>query len=313
MNALIVGSIGIDDIETPREKATGLLGGSATYASISCAVHAPTRIVSVVGDDFSADQRMLLEERGIDAEGLETAAGKTFRWGGRYLQNYDERETTFTELNVLRSFDPKVPESFRNSEYVLLGNTHPTVQLKVLDQLGGPELVVIDTMNYWINNEKQLLDEALGRSDIAVVNEEEVRLYSGRHEITRATEALLDLGLDAVIVKRGAYGAAMRTRDGWFFLPGYPLSEVRDPTGAGDSFAGGVLGYLASAGSITESTLRRAVVHGSVLASFAVQGMGITGILGIAREDVMTRYREFLRFSQMETEVAKAAGEGAIA
>ena len=298
----MVGSIGIDDIETPFAKADGVLGGSATYASIASAFHASTGVVSIVGQDFSADQRRLFSDRGIDLAGLHEAKGKTFRWGGRYHANYDHRDTTFTELNVLSDFDPEIPKHYRDSRYVLLGNLDPVVQLKVLDQLLNPEIVVIDTMNYWLESAPDQVNEAIERSDVAVINEEEVRLYSGHHSIPKAAEHMMDRGLRAVVIKLGAYGAAMRTREGWFFVAGYPLMDVKDPTGAGDSLAGGFIGYLAREDQVGEQSLRRAVVHGSVLASLAVQSFGAEGLAGASRGEIESRYQDFLRFSQVDIE-----------
>ena len=302
MRVLVVGSIGIDDIETPFEKVEGVLGGSATYASIASAFHAPTGLVSIVGQDFTAEQRCLLSDRGIDLAGLAVAGGKTFRWGGRYHANYDDRDTTFTDLNVISLFDPDLPGSYRGSRYVLLGNVDPAAQLKVLDQLEDPELVVVDTMNFWLESAPQQVREVFARSDVAVINEEEVRLYSGCYSIPQAVEQMMEGGLRAVVVKRGAYGAAMKTREGWFFVAGYPLMDVRDPTGAGDSLAGGLVGYLAREDKVSEQSLRRAVVHGSVLASLAVQSFGAEGLAAANPGEIDKRYQDFLRFSQVDIE-----------
>ena len=302
MRVLVVGTIGIDDIETPFEKVQGVLGGSATYASIASAFHAPTGLVSIVGEDFAAERRRLLSDRGVDLAGLEVADGKTFRWGGRYHANYDDRDTTFTELNVLTRFDPELPASYRGSRYVLLGNVDPVIQLKVLDQLEDPELVVVDTMNFWLEGAREQVRDVFARSDVAVINEEEVRLYSGCYSIPQAVEHMMEGGLRAVVVKRGAYGAAMKTREGWFFVAGYPLLEVRDPTGAGDSLAGGLVGYLAREDKVGEQSLRRAVVHGSVLASMAVQSFGAEGLAAADPGEIDKRYQDFLRFSQVDIE-----------
>ena len=313
MKALIVGTIGIDDIETPFEKVQGILGGSATYAAIASAFHARTALVSIVGMDFADEYRRILEDRQIDLAALEIAPGKTFRWGGRYHANYDDRDTIFTELNVLAGFKPKIPQIHRNAEFVLLGNSDPIVQLEVLDQLEKPRLVVLDTMNYWLENARAKVDEVVARSDVVVINEEEVRLYSGQYNIPKAADHMMESGLRALIIKRGAYGAAMRTDDGWFFVAGYPLLEVKDPTGAGDSFAGGLVGYLANAGEVTDGSLRRGVVHGSVLASLAVQSFGATALAAASRSDIDRRYREFLRFSQVDIdESASSSSKGAI-
>lgn len=296
----MLGSIGIDDIETPFEKVEGILGGSAGYAAVACSFFAPSRMVSIVGEDFTDDQRRLFTSRGIDLEGLETALGKTFRWGGRYLENFDERETLFTDLNVLAELDPNLPEAYRESRFILLGNTDPTQQLKVLDQVTDPKVVVVDTMNFWLESQRDLVDEVLARANVVVVNEEEARMISGHHSIPRSALEMLDMGLDAVIIKQGVYGAVLRTAGEWFFTSAYPLLEVRDPTGAGDSFAGALTGYLAREGELTDQNLRRAVVHGSVAASFSVEGFGLESLLNLTEQQLKDRYAEFLRFSRVE-------------
>lgn len=300
MSTLVLGTIGIDDIETPFDKAEGLLGGSAGYASVAASFYGPSQIVSIVGEDFTDDQRRLFTSRGIDLAGLDTVPGKTFRWGGRYAPNFDDRETTFTDLNVLAEFDPTLPEGYRDSRFVLLGNNDPGIQLKVLDQLDSPDVVVVDTMNFWLDSQRDLVDEVLAQANVVVVNEEEARMISGHHSVTRSALEMLDMGLDAVVIKRGAYGAVLRTADEWFFTSAYPLLDVRDPTGAGDSFAGALTGYLASEGELTEQNLRRAVVHGSVAASFAVEGFGLETLLGLTEVELNDRYAEFLRFSRVE-------------
>ncbi len=300
MNTLILGSIGIDDIETPFEKVERVLGGSAGYAAVAASFYGPSRLVSVVGEDFTEEQRRLFTDREIDLAGLDTVSGETFRWGGRYAMNFDDRETLFTNLNALAKLDPVLPAEYRDSKFVFLGNTDPGHQLKVLDQLSGPEVVVIDTMNYWLEGQRDAVDEVLARADVVVVNEEEARIISGHHSVPRSALEMLNLGLKAVIVKRGAYGALLRTADEWFFTLAYPLPEVRDPTGAGDSFAGALTGYLASEGELADQSLRRAVVHGSVVASFAVEGFGLESLLSLTDTDLKDRYAEFLRYSRVE-------------
>ena len=300
MSTLILGTVGIDDIETPFDRAEGVLGGSAGYAAVASSFYGPSRMVSIVGEDFSEEQRRLFTSRDIDLAGVDTVPGKTFRWGGRYAMNFDDRETLFTDLNVLTEFDPVLPAEYRDTRFVFLGNTDPGHQLKVLDQLAGPEVVVVDTMNYWLESQRGVVDEVLERADVVVVNEEEARMISGHHNVPRSALGMLDMGLKAVIVKRGAYGALQRTADQWFFTPAYPLLEVRDPTGAGDSFAGALTGYLASEGELTEQSLRRAVVHGSVVASFAVEGFGLESLLSLTEGELKHRYAEVLRYSRVE-------------
>lgn len=303
MSALILGSMGIDDIETPFEKAERVLGGSAGYAAVAASFYGPSRMVSIVGEDFTEEQRRLFTGRDIDLAGLDTVSGETFRWGGRYAMNFDDRETLFTDLNALGKFNPVLPDEYRDSKFVFLGNTDPGHQLKVLDQLSDPEVVVVDTMNFWLESQRDVVDEVLARADVVVVNEEEARMISGHHSVPRSALEMLDMGLQAVIVKRGAYGALLRTANEWFFTSAYPLLEVRDPTGAGDSFAGALTGYLASEGQLTDQSLRRAVVHGSVVASFAVEGFGLESLLNLTEAELKSRYAELLRYSRVDLEI----------
>ncbi len=300
MSTLILGSIGIDDIETPFEKVERVLGGSAGYAAVAASFYGPSRMVSIVGEDFTENQRRLFTDRDIDLAGLDTASGETFRWGGRYAMNFDDRETLFTDLNALAKLDPVLPAGYRDTRFVFLGNTDPVHQLKVLEQLTGPEVVVLDTMNYWLESQRDAVDQVLARADVVVVNEEEARIISGHHSVPRSALEMLDMGLKAVIVKRGAYGALLRTADEKNHSSADPLLEVRDPTGAGDSFAGALTGYLASEGELTDQSLRRAVIHGSVVASFAVERFGLESLLGLTPADLKRRYAELLRYSRVD-------------
>ena len=294
---VVIGTVGIDDIETPQASVAGVLGGSATYASLAARHFAPTAMSSVVGRDFPSAHRELLTERGIDLSSLETADGLTFRWGGRYAENMNVRETTFVLLHVLENFDPKVPTRTVAESFVFLGNTDPGIQLRVLDQVESPRFVLVDSMDFWIESDRGQVARVFERCDCVVLNDEEVRLFGGDQNVPRAVRRILELGPRYVVVKRGEFGAALVSERGWFFAPGYPLEEVVDPTGAGDSFAGAFLGSLAAAGSTEESALRRAVVYGSVAASFTVEAFSVDRLAELTRHDIESRYVEFGDFA----------------
>ena len=294
---VVIGTVGIDDIETPQASVAGVLGGSATYASLAARHFAPTAMSSVVGRDFPSAHRQLLTERGIDLSSLETADGLTFRWGGRYAENMNVRETTFVLLHVLENFDPKVPARTVAESFVFLGNTDPGIQLRVLDQVENPRFVLVDSMDFWIESDRAQVARVFERCDCVVLNDEEVRLFGGDQNVPRAVRHILELGPRYVVVKRGEFGAALVSERGWFFAPAYPLEEVVDPTGAGDSFAGAFLGSLAAAGSTEESALRRAVVYGSVAASFTVEAFSVDRLAELTRHDIESRYVEFGDFA----------------
>ncbi|MGB5811591.1 MAG: PfkB family carbohydrate kinase, partial [Polyangiales bacterium] len=261
-----------------------------TYASLAASPLTPVRLVGVVGNDFSRDAVDMLRNRGIDTTGLEVAPGDTFHWEGRYSDDLTSRETIKTDLNVLADFEPKIPESFRDSEFVMLGNIAPELQLHVLEQVRAPRLVVADTMNFWIETALGALKELMSRVDILVINEEEARQLSGFHHPLAVAEGLRALGPDTVIIKRGEYGALLFVEEEIFCAPAYPLKNVADPTGAGDSFAGGFLGYLAQT---ERHDLRQAVMYGSAAASFCVQDVGIEALRTLTREDIDGRIHEF--------------------
>jgi sugar/nucleoside kinase (ribokinase family) len=287
---LIVGSVAFDTIHNHLGSHARILGGSATYASLAACQLAPVRLVGVVGKDFPHEAFEMFRSRGVDTTGLEVANGKTFHWEGRYSNDLTSRTTIQTDLNVFADFHPKIPAAFRDSEYVMLGNIAPQLQLHVLDQVESPTLVVADTMNLWIDTALDALKELLTRVDILVINEEEARQLTGYHHPLAVAEALRALGPETVIVKRGEYGALLFLEEDIFCAPAYPLKTVADPTGAGDSFAGGFLGYLAENG---RADLRQAVVCGSATASFCVQDVGTGALVGLSREDVEARIREF--------------------
>ena len=287
---LVVGSVAFDTIHNHLGSHGRVLGGSAVYASLAASQLAPVRLVGVVGKDFPREAVDMLRSRGIDTTGLEVANGQTFHWEGRYSTDLSSRETIQTDLNVFAEFEPKIPVAFRSSPYVMLGNIAPRLQLHVLDQVDNPRLVVADTMNLWIDTALDDLLELLKRVDILVINEEEARQLTGFHHPLAVAEALRALGPQTVIVKRGEYGALLFLDEDIFCAPAYPLKAVADPTGAGDSFAGGFLGYLSEAG---HTDLRQAVVCGSSTASFCVQDVGVGALVELTRDAIEARIHSF--------------------
>ena len=286
---LIVGSMAFDDLELPTGAAKDVIGGSATYSSFAASSFTQVRVVAVVGDDFPTATLTAMRARGIDTEGVERATGRTFRWAGRYDADLIHRTTLDTQLNVFAAFQPKIPTSYRATPIVLLGNIHPALQLEVLDQVEGPRLVVADTMNFWIEGEPKAVDAMLRRIDVLVINDEEARLLSGKHNIRRAAREILTRGPKRLIIKRGEHGALLFDEHGVFAAPGFPLEDVVDPTGAGDSFAGGFMGYLATQEEISGLALRRAMIHATATASFCVEAVGTTRIAEVSRADVAAR------------------------
>lgn len=291
---LVVGSVAFDDLETPHGVREGALGGSANYFSASASLFAPIRLVAVVGDDFPADHLSKLAARGVDLAGLERVDGPTFRWKGRYAAEDADAETLDTQLNVFEHFQPKIPAEWTDSPIVFLGNIHPRLQLDVLDQIEAPRLVAADTMNFWIDGEREALLEVLARIDLLVINETEARQLAGDDNIFKAADAVRAMGPKMLIVKRGAYGALLFHPEGTFFVPAVPLREVIDPTGAGDTFAAGVVGSLAADGALDLPALRRAVLTGTVMASFACQGFGLDRVMTVDRAQVEARLEELL-------------------
>jgi sugar/nucleoside kinase (ribokinase family) len=281
-------------VETVHDRREGALGGSAVYFAVASSLLTPTALVGVVGKDFAEEDLAGLRERGIDCEGVEIADGLTFRWGGRYEADWNTRHTTFTELNVFETFDPKVPEALRGAEFVFLANAHPSIQVKGLLQMEGPTFSVADTMNLWIDIARDDLLELLRHVDGLVLNDEEARMLTGEDNLIRAAQAVLGLGPRYVLLKKGEHGAFLMGEDVHFSLPAYPVTEVVDPTGAGDSFAGGFMGHLAAAGNAHPGTLRRAMLYGTVAASYCVQGFSIEDLGGRGTEDLEERVSELL-------------------
>lgn len=289
---LIVGSMAFDDLELPTETARDVVGGSATYAAYTASLFAPARVVAVVGEDFSMSVLDDLGQRGVDVTGVETKPGKTFRWSGRYSENLASRTTLDTQLNVFADFRPKLPESYRASRFVLLGNIQPALQLEVLEQTRAPEFVAADTMNFWISGERAALGQVLKKLDMLVINDEEVRQLGEDHNIKRAARAVLAMGPKRLVVKRGEYGAMLFDEHGVFFAPAYPLETEIDPTGAGDCFAGALMGYLASQRVRDSGCLRRALMMAATVASFSVEGVGTRRVARLTRDEVAARLDE---------------------
>jgi sugar/nucleoside kinase (ribokinase family) len=296
---LVVGSIAFDSIETPNGSVDEALGGSATYFAIAASFFAPPRLVGVVGQDFPAQHRQMFADHGVDIAGLTTLPGETFRWKGRYHQDMNTRDTLAIHLNVFAAFDPELPEHFRDSSHVFLANGTPALQAKVLSQVRRPQLVLADTMDLWINTQRNDLLALLPRLDGLLLNDSEAQLLTGEDNLVRAGQAVRRLGPKFVILKKGEHGAMLFSADGVFVMPAYPTEAVIDPTGAGDSFAGGVLGYLASDSSPPPGRLRRAMAYGTVVASFTVEGFGLDRLRRTQQEELHARlenYRAMLTF-----------------
>jgi sugar/nucleoside kinase (ribokinase family) len=294
----VIGSVAFDDIETPGGRADDVLGGSATHFAVAASFFAPVHLIAVVGEDFPAAERDYLASRGIDLSGLETRPGKTFRWTGRYHEDLNVRDTLRLDLNVFAEFQPRVGAATRRLPFVYLGNIAPALQAGVLDQFEAPRLVACDTINHWIETARPELEAILPRLDLLVLNDEETRLLAEERNTVRAARRILERGVKRMLVKRGEYGAILFSPESVFAVPAYPLEEVFDPTGAGDSFAGGLMGYLASTGDLSEANLRRGIVYGSVIASFIVEDFGGRRMRTLTRADVERRYKRFVALTE---------------
>ena len=290
---LVVGSVALDSVETPFGRADDVLGGSGTFFSSSASHFAPVQLVGVVGDDYPIDKLSVLAERGVDLSGVERATGTSFRWRGRYRHDLNSAETLETHLGVFSHFAPKIPEQFRRAPFVFLANIDPRLQLQVLEQVEKPKLVAMDTMNFWIESRRPELIELLKHVDLITLNDGEARQLTEHTNLVQAARWILDRGPKHVLIKKGEHGAFMFTRDSVFFAPAYPLESVFDPTGAGDSFAGGFIGYLAATNDLSDRAMRRAVVVGSAMGSFAVEKFSNTRLLEITRADIDARVQEF--------------------
>jgi sugar/nucleoside kinase (ribokinase family) len=305
MSILVVGSIGIDEIETPFGRVENALGGSATYIAVAASYFVtPVRLVGVVGDDFPKEHVTFLESKEVDLEGLQAlTGGKTFRWGGRYHYDLNTRDTLYTDLNVLEHFDPKIPQSYRKSSYVCLGNIDPVLQQHVLAQIEKPRLVVCDTMNFWISRRNAELKALLKHVDLLVLNESEARELTNEPNLIKAAKMVIRLGPKIVIVKKGEHGALLVTERMFFFAPAYPLETLNDPTGAGDVFAGGLIGWIARTDDLSGDNLKRAVIYGSTMASFCVERFSLERFKELTYLEVQERFREFRELSRFDEEV----------
>ena len=295
MSLLVVGSVALDSVETPFGKADEVIGGSANYFSASASHQGPVQLVGVVGSDYPVEKLEPLKARGVDFTGLEHAEGESFRWRGRYRHDLNSAETLETRLGVFSHFRPKLPEAFRDAEFVFLANIDPRLQLDVLRQVRTPKLVACDTMNFWIESRRADLLELLGKVDLITLNDGEARQLTEQANLVHAARWILDRGPRTVLIKKGEHGAFMFTRESVFYAPAYPLESVFDPTGAGDSFAGGFMGWLARTRDLSDANLRRAVVLGSAMGSFVVEGFSITRLLEISRTDIERRVADFHR------------------
>jgi sugar/nucleoside kinase (ribokinase family) len=301
VSLLVVGSVAFDALESPYGKVERAVGGAATYFAVAASFFTPVNLVAIVGDDFTAEDEKIFRGRHIDTEGLERATGKTFFWAGRYSQNLNERVTLATELNVFADFKPRLPEKYRASQFVFLANIAPELQRDVLHQVKKrPKIAALDTMNYWIERSNAELRETLKHVDILMINDSETRELSSEHNLLRAARHIFKMGPSTLVVKRGEYGAMLVDKRGVFCVPAFPLEEPHDPTGAGDSFAGGFMGYLAGNGEKSDAALRRAMVFGSVLGSFAVEQFGLDRLRRLKRSEIHARARHFSKLTQFK-------------
>ena len=307
MSILVVGSVAFDSVATPSGKADNLLGGAATYFALAASYFTDVRVVGVVGEDFSKEHESVLTKRGIDTRGIEHAKGKTFRWGGQYLDNLNEAKTDFTDLNVFENFQPRIPLEYRNSEFLFLANIHPVLQATVRRELSGVTLTGGDTMNYWIRSTNSELRDTLKLVDILLINDTEAKMLAAESNLPRAAHKVLAMGPKALVIKHGEYGATIFFREGAFGVgrhpfraPALPIEEVKDPTGAGDSFAGGFMGYIASQKNISREVIKRALFYGGVMGSFAVEQFGTARLQSLSREEIDARFQLFRELTHLE-------------
>jgi sugar/nucleoside kinase (ribokinase family) len=293
MSVLVVGSVAYDTLETPAGRAEKVLGGSASYFALAASFFTDVNLVGVVGDDFGPEQMKAFEGRRIDLQGLERATGKTFHWQGKYSTDLNSRETVCTDLNVFEHFRPKLPQSYRRSDRVFLGNIEPTLQREVLEQVENPKLVGCDTMNLWINHRLDELKKTLAKVEVLLINDSEARELSGDWNVIRAARKIRAMGPQTLIIKKGEHGALLFQGEDCFLASAFPLEHVLDPTGAGDSFGGGLMGYLDQAGSHDPVTFRRAVIMGSTVASFCCEAFGVERLLTLTQEEIKARYKQF--------------------
>ncbi|HWZ81430.1 MAG TPA: PfkB family carbohydrate kinase [Terriglobales bacterium] len=307
MSILVVGSVAFDSIATPSGRVEDILGGAATYFALAASYFTEVRIVAVVGDDFSAEHEKVFKDHGIDTSGIERAKGKTFRWGGQYLDNLNEAKTEFTELNVFEKFHPRIPKEYGDTEFLFLANIDPTLQSTVRAEMNGVRLTGGDTMNFWIQGKPKELAETLKSVNILLINDTEVKMLAGEKNLLRASQRVLAMGPQALVVKHGEYGATIFFREGAFGIgrhpfraPALPIEEVKDPTGAGDSFAGGFMGYIASQEELNREVLKRALFYGGVMGSFAVERFGTERLQKLTREEIDERFEIFRELTHLE-------------
>lgn len=301
MSLLVVGSLALDTVATPFDKVQDALGGSATYISLSASYFSgPICLVGIVGKDFPKRYIELLEKHNIDTDGLQIVDGKTFRWSGKYHYDLNVRDTLLTELNVFEKFDPLIPEKFRRCRFVCLGNIDPSLQLKVLNQMANPVFVVCDTMNYWIEGKKDELLEVLKRVNVLIINDSEARLLAQEPNLIKASKMIKSMGPEILIIKKGEHGALLFMDEIVFSTPAYPLEMIYDPTGAGDTFAGGFIGYLHKTNDLSVESVKSAVVFGSTLASFCVEKFSVNGLLDLNYLRIHDRYREFYNLTRFD-------------
>lgn len=300
MSILVVGSVAFDSIETPFGKAEDVLGGSATYFSTAASYFSDINLVAVIGDDFPEEHISFLESRNIDLKGLQKVAGKTFRWKGRYDYDLNEAHTLATHLNVFEKFSPKIPDKYKSAPFVFLANIDPDLQWNVLEQVKKPKFVACDTMNFWITGKRESLKKLLSRINLFVINEGEARQLAEEPNLVKAAKKIMSYGPRILIIKRGEYGALMFNGTSIFSAPAYPMESIFDPTGAGDSFAGGLIGYLANTDNLTEDNIRQAIIFGSVMASFNVEDFSLNRMRTLTLAEINERYKEFKRLTHFE-------------
>lgn len=307
MSILVVGSVAFDDLTSPSGSAKNILGGAATYFSLAASYFTQVRVVAVVGEDFGPEQEKVFERRDIDTRGIERAKGKTFRWGGSYVGNLNEAKTDYTDLNVFETFQPRIPKEYEDSDFLFLANIQPTLQAEVRRKMNGVRLTGCDTMNYWIKGTPRELAETLKLVNVLLINDTETKMLAHESNLPRAAQKVLAMGPQALVVKHGEYGATIFFREGAFGIghhpfraPALPIEEVQDPTGAGDSFAGGFMGYLASQEQVNREVLKRALFYGGVMGSFAVERFGTERLQGLSREEIDARFEIFRELTRLE-------------
>jgi sugar/nucleoside kinase (ribokinase family) len=307
MSILVVGSVAFDDIASPSGSVKNILGGAATYFSLAASYFTDVRVVAVVGDDFGPEQEKVFRDHRIDTRGLERAKGKTFRWGGTYTDNLNEAKTDYTDLNVFEKFQPQIPKEYEDTDFLFLANIQPTLQADVRQEMGGVRLTGCDTMNYWIDRTPQELAATLKLVDVLLINDNETKMLAHETNLPRAAQKVLAMGPQALVIKHGEYGATIFFREGAFGIgrhpfraPALPIDEVRDPTGAGDSFAGGFMGYMASQKEVNREVLKRALFYGGVMGSFAVERFGTERLQTLTREEIDERFQIFRELTHLE-------------